>query len=347
MHDEVEQVMRSFNDFIARSPFPFRKRQRCKTARESAGHLLREIALEERGIELLVATEHGGPPVLLARSIDPALAAVRSYLQLLDLLDQAFKADPLVWLEREAGNWWFEIWSAPPRTAVEEDLQRMRRQEYLFFDRRMLSLDDETIAAAAVQRLPEKALTPRQRALIDGVSAGVCGFFVVRQRRSQMMLLEDVETGACYEIHEHTEERDCDEGCVVAARLIPMSAIGWIRSPSSVYWAADAEAPASLARDLRAAKGAAYPTVVGEILKATLRGEKVPRSIPPAPSRRMAADFLSDCDELVSNALGGAMHVDQALRGWLCALIEQSRGWGADHNAAQSRKERSRRRRSR
>lgn len=343
MHDEVEQVIRSLNDFIAKSPIPFRKRQRCETARESAGDLLREIALEERGIELLVATEHGGTPVVLARSIHPALAAVQSYLQLLDLLEQPFRADPLVWVEREAGHWWFDTWSAPPRTAVEEDLHGTRRREFSLFDRRMLSLDDETIAAAAAQRLPEKALTPRQRALIDGVRAGVCGFFVVRQRRSHMMLLEDVETGACYEIHEHIEEHDCDEGCVMAGRLIPMSTIGWIRSPSSVYWTADAEARATLARGLRDAKGASYPTVVTEIVKATLFGEKVPRSVPPAPSRRMAADFLDDCDELLSNARGDAMQVDEALRGWLCALSEQSRGWGADHDAAQSRKDKSKR----
>jgi len=292
--------------------------------------------------------------VVLATPIDPALATVHSYMRLLDMLDREFRDDPLVCSEREAADWWFDTWSAPSTTELEQALHDVRKLEFSLFDRSMLSLDDETIAAAAVQRLPENALTPRQRALVEGASAGVCGCFVVRQRRSRMILLEDVESGARYEVHEHCEQDECDEGCVVTGRLIPMAEIGWIRSPSAVYWAVDGEKRSTLAGIVRKAKGASYPSVRVELVRAALRSEEVPRFVRPAPSRKMAAEFVDDFNDLASYARAGEMQVDEVLKDWVSALREQSgrtsHRWGSDYDAAQSRNDkgkRSRRRRGR
>jgi hypothetical protein len=345
MHDEVETAVRSWNRMVAACPIPLGKRRRCETPRESVGALLQEIALEERGIDVVVETALDGRPVVLAMPVDPALATVHSYIRLLDMLDHEFEDDLLVCLEREAADWWFDSWSSSSTTELEEDLQDVRKLEFSLFDRSMLSLDDETIAAAAAQRLPENALTPRQRALVEGANVGVCGCFVVRQRRSHMILLEDVETGAGYEIHEYSEEHECDEGCVVAGRLIPMAEIGWIRSPSAVYWTATGEERSTLAKIARNAKGASYPSIVVELVKAAMRGEELPRFVRPAPSREEAAQFLEDFDESVSDFRGGEVQVDEVLKDWCRALREQSgsRSWGADHDAAQSRKDKKRR----
>ena len=74
-------------------------------------------------------------------------------------------------------------------------------------------------------------------------------------------------------------------------------------------------------RELADAKGASYPTVVAEIVKATLFGEKVPRSIPPAPSRRMAADFLSArCRLTKRSEVGYAPSVNRAEPGALITM---------------------------
>src|SRR5690348_4940234 len=77
MHDEVEKAIRSYYDFMG-MPNPVGRRPRSETFRESAGALLRDIGLEERGIEVVVDTAPDGQPVVLAMPLDPAMADRKS-----------------------------------------------------------------------------------------------------------------------------------------------------------------------------------------------------------------------------------------------------------------------------
>ena len=81
MRDEVEREIRTFKAPIPAALNITGKRPRPEKCRESAGALLREIALEERGIEIVLDTAPSDQPVVLAMPIDPAEAAVESYVQ--------------------------------------------------------------------------------------------------------------------------------------------------------------------------------------------------------------------------------------------------------------------------
>jgi hypothetical protein len=234
----------------------------------------------------------------------------------------------------------------------------------------MLSLRDVTLAAAAARDLPDKALTPRQGALLEGAGRSVCGVFVVRQRRGPMTLLQDIDSGVRYEIREHNMEAEYGEGSAVTGRLIPIREIGWIRSPGSIISSQASDQTLSfLTRALRRRRDN-YRSIVIEMLNAVLRGEKPRRFVQPAPSREMAAETSNDFAELMlTEGLGrqdtaasapgreavselGApdlasnfdavdIEVDEVIKGWLLALREQAEftpnRWGVDHDAAQRR----------
>jgi hypothetical protein len=65
---------------------------------------MREIALEERGVEIVVDAAPRGQPVVLVMPIDPAMVAALSYVRLLQMLDRALEKKPLVWNERKAAE---------------------------------------------------------------------------------------------------------------------------------------------------------------------------------------------------------------------------------------------------
>ena len=171
-----------------------RKDARCD-ATESVQLLLSEIAMEERGLELVFERSAAGPPLALSRPLDPVLGAALSFLQLLMILTVQSESDPLVSTERAASQWWFETWSAPPRGELNEITHVIREMEFSFFDREMVSLND-TLASAGARAMPRNAFTVRQRALLDGVRRGVCGIFAVRQRRGSVTVLDDLSSGA-------------------------------------------------------------------------------------------------------------------------------------------------------
>jgi len=364
MHRGVDFVVRSLTDALG--PIPSRRKPRGEAPRESAAALLREIALEERGIEVVVDTAPNGEPVLLAMPIDPAQAVVLSYIQLLEILEPGLRADLLCSLEHDAAYWWFDTWAAPPRTEREEFLHHIRKLEFSLFDRAMLSLHHETIAVVRARRLPT-ALTPRQRALLDCVTEGICGVFVVRQRRAAMTVLEDVMTGARYEIHEHDVEQEYDEGCLGVGRLVAVPEIGWIRSPGSIIWSPDDDTLSAVQRILHEANSGAYASIVVELVIAVLHGEKVPRLVRPAQSRIKAQKMLDDfhryavdfglarefaaasallpeiMSEMGEPALAPYLEVvettvDEVLKAWLSALGKQAgvtaQSWCAEHDAA-------------
>jgi hypothetical protein len=173
----------------------------------------------------------------------------------------------------------------------------MRRLEFSMFDRKMLSLDDETFAVSAAKRLPKKAFTPRQHALLDGIGKSVCGFFVVRERQSQTTVLEHIGTNARYEIREYNLEHEYDEGWVIAGRLIPLPEIGWIRSPGTIVYSVSDRSRSALTELRLEAKTDAYPSIVVELEMAIFDRENLPRLVRPAPSRKDAERMLHDFHE--------------------------------------------------
>jgi len=365
MRDELERAIRSFNEGLPEVLKSGRKRPRAETPRQCARALLRDIALEERAIGLSVENAADSELVVLATSVDSAAVAATSFCQLLCILQDACKVHPLAYRELRAPLWWFERWTAAPVTERDQLDWWFRQCEFSFFDRKMLCLDDQTLAAAAAKLLPKNALTSRQRALIDGVSRGVCGIFAVRQRRSQTMLLEHLETGAHYEIREHPARHTFDESCILLGRLIQLPEIGWIRSPGSIYWSGDEEGRSTLARVAQAPKPDQYPSILVELVIAAIFGERdLPRRIPPAESPSDARFILNPFPEMTPQADSATARlpeialemgvpdlvrylemsetpVDEVLKAWLDALREQadlaSPRWGADHDAKQSR----------
>lgn len=299
---------------------------------ESAAALLSEIAREERGIDATFDTGPDGQPVILAMPSDPAVAFARSFFSLMDILEigteslglDSAEADQLVSLEREASAWWFGTRSTAALSKRDELGQQCREQEFSFFDRKTAVLG-ETLASAAARRLPWNTFTRRERALVEGIGRGVCGFFVVRQRRGPIIVLEDIATGARYESRDYVEPAP-EERCVIAGRLIPIPEIGWLRSPGTIIWDAASDAALSAtAKVLRQrAQREAYRSMVVEIEISARRGQKSPRFVPPTPSGESAAELLQDFSELAMEQ-AVEMERDEVLGAWIRALHEQGR----------------------
>ena len=362
MRDEAEKAVESFHAFIRLPNWLRKKHPSAERCRENAAGFLRHVALEERDIDFVINGGPSGKQVAIATPMGPITATVASFLHLLEMIDLQFDRDWLVRLEGRAAEWWFDTWSPAPRDDYEEMQQEIRRWEFTVLDRRMLSLEHETLAAAAAIRIPETALSPRQRSLLDQSSRSVCGCFLVRQRRTHTALFEDLETGDSYEIQAYKAAEEYEEGCLVVGRLIPTD-LGWIRSVGSTVWSPDDGLRASLAESLRETEITTYRSVKVEVALGAMRGELPRRRVRPALDAEDAQYLLEEYNEQILD--GDLPHLAPSIRRvrmesdvvfgqWLDALREQvaedarPRRWGADHEAAQrehDRRKNSRRRR--
>lgn len=325
------------------------EREVRKRAADSAGSMLHEIGLEERGVDAILGVEPDGKQVVVTHPLAPAAAFVQLFEPLLDFLDLRAEDTPLQAMERNAAAWWFDTWSAPAHNEIERLAHEQREREFSLFDREMVSLD-ESLASAVVRHPSAAGLPTRQRALLDGMLRSVCSLFVIRDRRGAVVVAEDLDSGRRYPFHEHNEDLKYDEGYVMAGRLIPIVDLGWLRSPGTLIWKPGREGDEEFLGDTLRKTASALPRAVAveALISIVARGVRVPRSLRPAPSRTEAKELLleleeamaaaglaneTDLSELPPEMRGAASSpgvkvlgfaIDETLAAWAQALSEQA-----------------------
>lgn len=325
----------------------------------SAASLLRDIALENRGVDVTVSSGPDGQPVILAMSIDEPLTFIRCYASLMDIIEMRVRTcgiagpsmDVFARYERQASAWWFDRLTAPAISERDEIGKALREQEFSLFDRKAVCLGD-TLASAVARRLPRNALTPHQRVLLEGIGRGVCGLFIVRQQQGPIAVLEDVDTGTSYEVRRYDREFELEEGSVMTGRLVPIPGLGWLPSPGAIWWGKQWEARLiATGKRLRRALGETHRSTFVEIVMSYDSEESLPRPVPPVSSQKDAEELVKDLKEILADIDLPETSLDLVLEHWLFAITElaglTARGLGADREIARSHKKKGKRSRRR
>jgi hypothetical protein len=276
------------------------KRQKSERLRllEEVASLLREVALELLGTDVALGIEKSGDARLVSEPVTSPAAHVRLLPRLFARLELSLLGHELLGLEREASRWWFEKWSVEA-TPAGEFARRIREQEWSLAERGTLFMGpvlDNYIGRGFAARLPD-----RQRRLAQALQASFPGIFVVRDRRNDIAVFQDVETSRRIEVHEHDSVLDYGEGWIGLGRLYAFDGPIHLRSPGmALLEGEDERLAARLGEAFRRGRRQLAPALALETLVSALtRDVKIPRTISPARSSTEARHLV----ERATNAL--------------------------------------------
>ncbi|HEX9698876.1 MAG TPA: hypothetical protein VGD06_05390 [Acidobacteriota bacterium] len=313
-------------------------------ASDVAGELVRERGLEA-GLDLFLVRHPDGAPGVAWTPIAAHRALVWSMGRLFDRIESMLHGDWILGAERHAATWYFSRWSGTKGGAA-AFARDVREQEFALVDRPLV-----TCGATALELFIEDErfddVPELQRQLADMLGRSVLGVFTVRDRRGENVVFEGGGSHRTYQVLEHSPEIDYDVGYVGLGRLIPYDG-RYLRSPGmALLGMHDPGFADDLAASMIEAVADAPPPVLIEgVVAALAEGEKVPRSLPPAPSRSAAGDMFRDFtaaldelglgteltdenvpDDLADGDMAGyrQYRLDQTLVEWLSALGKQSR----------------------
>lgn len=273
---------------------------------DETGMLLHEAGLETLDLDVVLATDADGGPLLAWRPIDPDDATIQLLDPLLMAAEHLSGPGRLLEFECVASTWWFERW-APSRKATRRNRfpTYARLREWVFGDRITLAFGAPVVTALVAPpwagRLPAK-----QAALARCLPRSHSSFFVIRSRDDARTIMEDLVDGRVFQVHEHNPTMKYRPGDVAAGRLIPVRAGTWLRSPGMVTYtphrgAEPLASPGSMLREIRTAIG--DPAIAVESLISTLAlAERVPHNVAPAPSKREADERLHALHKALKDA---------------------------------------------
>jgi hypothetical protein len=305
---------------------------------DATAALLREVALESFDADVGVRAR-GAAHLLVSEAIDPATAHVRLLDTLLSRLEASLLGNELLLVEREASSWWFRRWSVRGGPDSEHG-RRIREMEWSFIDRPTLFMGpvlERFLALGGQARLPE-----RQSRLARALLSSFSGVFAVRDRRPDVALLQDVESGRQFLAHEHAQTLPYERGWVAVGRLYVFDGSVHLRSPGMAFLPSkDEQASRQLAQAVR--RGQMHmplPLSIEALLTALARPGPVPQTLPassPAGARAWlerasraldAAGLMEGSEESPGDASDAAyrkrnFRVDDVVADWLNALVEQ------------------------
>lgn len=273
-------------------------------ARDDAGTLMHEVALEELDAVLFLATDRDGKQVVAWHPIAAGNAFVELLQPLFETAELFVHTDELLETERAAAHWWFSRW---PPTGLNGTAfpARVREQEWFFGDRPALS----THAAVLLELLAppfEAALPARQHALAEALCRSRSSMFVVRERSGDATTLEDIVDHTVHAIHEHSPSTRYRIGDVGAGRVLHLPGGLAIRSPGMVFFTPPGGAGemAALAASLRQARKVMGDSaiMIEAVLSAAVFGQRVPRNPLPCRSQRDARERWQELQELLIDA---------------------------------------------
>lgn len=327
-----------------------------------AGELVREQGLEA-GLDLYLVGHRDGSPGIAWAPMPPHRALVWSMGRLFDRVECMLRGEWILTAERHAARWHFSRWSGTGGDEV-EFARGVREQEFALVDRPLVALGATALEAFSDGRWFDE-VPQLQRQLAGALNRSFVGVFRVRERRGDEVVFEAGGSRRTYDVLEHSPDTEYDAGFVGLGRLIPFEG-HYLRSPGMALLKSDDPGLVhDLAQSMSVAAAEVSPPILIEGVIGTLVDRvKVPRRVPPAPSRTAAREMFQEVtaaldelglgveatdervpEELRDRATGDyrEYRLDQTLAEWLSALGEYSRVPGRGRRRKQKRPKKRRR----
>ncbi|MET0395192.1 MAG: hypothetical protein ABW277_00060 [Longimicrobiaceae bacterium] len=265
--------------------------------------LLRDAALEYAEHEMLLATHPEDGLVLFVSPVTAAQAYVRTLGPMYERIEKWVAGDALRIMERAAAQWWFSRWAPPGRMEEHLFARGVREQEFALVDRPFLALDDRTAIEHLADTEALDGFPPKQRHMAMQLLESEVGVWEVLERNGDESVFRAPLDGKLYRVREHASDTHYGPGALALGRLIPFGDESWLRSPGTVFFAADSPGQArALAEALGPETGPLPDVAKIEMLISTMAAggkPKFPRDVRPASSATEAEEILEDMRELM------------------------------------------------
>jgi hypothetical protein len=254
--------------------------------------LVAEVGYDEHTASVFPVPMPDGRFALSWTALSREAADVALIERVMDRLELWASRDQIGAMEREASRHWFERFSPRPRADEMSFARDVREQEFTFAGRPFVSLGDTVAHTYEVAR--GRTLPPGPRRMLRALVRSRPSIFIVRRREGRSVTMEDVAEGREYAVTEHNDSIIYGPGWAVLGRLLPVEDGRYLRSPGTMIakWT-DVEAHAGDILD-GARRAAIPPELLLEAIYAATEGQKVPRKVRPAQSRKLANEMLFD-----------------------------------------------------
>ncbi len=290
-------------------------------ALQDARELIREIGLERLDRSLFLGTRAGAGHEIGSFPVHPVTAHVWLLGRVFQRLSLLLLEHELFPLERMAAAWYFDAHSS--RKLRANDFPRsVREQEWSLVERPGLLLREPLVDAIHDSDLGD-LLPPRQYRLATALRASFSSGFRVVERNGSAAVFEDLVRNRRFEVHEHgDDDQRYQAGWIGLGRLCAFDGPLHVRSPGMVFLP-EPGATEVVADVLRRGRYGMPAAIRVESLLSVLLGDrKLPRYVPPAPSRGVAGELLRMLVEVLERAdLAHEVPADEAGP----ELVEQAR----------------------
>ncbi len=284
----------------------------------TAAERLTEAALEELDTEMRLGMQQPTRKMVLSwERQSQASVHVKLLERLFHRLELMCFVDPLLLLERDASQWHFERFSTPgkgKRAGPVEFARGVREQEWSLVDRPSLALELSLLEAFILSIRLGDPCPEKQARLARALVPSTTGLFRVEQRRGEEAVLHRLGDGKRFRVQEHNPETDYDVGALAMGRVVEVTPDLCIRSPGMVMINGPFQIGDELPKDLMERPEHDRAIQVESVISIlAFDNRKIPRRVPPAPSRTAAEERLRALhDELEAHDLVETVGVDEA-----------------------------------